>query len=715
MNRQYFEQSVPTTQKLPLLLAGPIVRQTTVERVWFWFASSKEMTSCHPTILGYDSSGKKTVDTERNGGFLNLLRGGETRTMRLGNNLWIILASAVPNPKIGQFPTDTILGYNLDIDYTEGNNTEKTYISDLNLEINYPPFTLPTFVIGKNNKKIAHGSCRRPGASGEDAFGVYDQWMVGQAKEADARPASLILTGDQIYADDVAIPLFEALHKLAFDVFGYTEMFLMEKSASFESVDNYSWKDTKHRETIPFVTLSDRESLTHRLTSPIGFTTEDGEAHLMSFAEYAAMYLIVWNPELCIKYNVDNGTNASLKDFAKAVKSCRRVMANTATYMIFDDHDITDDWNLDEAWENKTKSDKRARRIIANGLAAYWCFQGWGNEPNMFDQTFMQTLSLYFQQLITSKGYPRSTGSRSPYDAAGTYEKLLLGLHWSFMAATNPKALCVDTRTRRETPAGKTAILSGKRVWPYLDTLLTKHGFRKGETLLLVLPTPFLPHRSLMYIQNREYNINTNRYEGDFEFYGNNPQQRAELILWLQIHFSPSALVILSGDVHHGSVVTGRYGYGKKLDDIRAGKADWVMRVVQITSSPIKNVKSAAYEKKRWWTAWQTDAGNVGESLVSQWEYQYATISDKNYIAMQATSRKLTGNLGRETYIFENHLCVVQMPYKPKGNVNIDFIGVKNGKGAKAYISVDTDNDPANFKFTKVYAGATVLDMPPAN
>ena len=84
MNRQYFEQSVPTVKKLPLLLAGPIVRQTTVERVWFWFASSKEMTSCHPTILGYDSSGKKTVDTELNGGFLNLLRGA-----KCGQCVWV--------------------------------------------------------------------------------------------------------------------------------------------------------------------------------------------------------------------------------------------------------------------------------------------------------------------------------------------------------------------------------------------------------------------------------------------------------------------------------------------------------------------------------------------------------------------------------------------------------------------------------------------------
>jgi hypothetical protein len=37
-------------------------------------------------------------------------------------------------------------------------------------------------------------------------------------------------------------------------------------------------------------------------------------------------------------------------------------------------------------------------------------------------------------------------------------------------------------------------------------------------------------------------------------------------------------------------VVTGRYGYGSSLDKIKNGKADWAMRVVQITSSPIKNV-----------------------------------------------------------------------------------------------------------------------------
>jgi hypothetical protein len=86
------------------------------------------------------------------------------------------------------------------------------------------------------------------------------------------------------------------------------------------------------------------------------------------------------------------------------VKAFRRVMANTATYMLCDDHEITDDWNLDQEWEDATKKNPMARRIIANGLAAYWGFQAWGNDPDMFDKNFVQVLSLYFEQLRSSGG-----------------------------------------------------------------------------------------------------------------------------------------------------------------------------------------------------------------------------------------------------------------------------------------------------------------------
>jgi hypothetical protein len=102
------------------------------------------------------------------------------------------------------------------------------------------------------------------------------------------------------------------------------------------------------------------------------------------------MYLITWNPELCKAYGVDTASGP-LKDYSISVQACRRVMANCSTYMLFYNHDVTDDWN-DKIWENKTKSNKMSRRIIANTLAAYWCFQGWGNDRFSAEVTVLPRL-----------------------------------------------------------------------------------------------------------------------------------------------------------------------------------------------------------------------------------------------------------------------------------------------------------------------------------
>src|ERR1051325_9709104 len=153
--------------------------------------------------------------------------------------------------------------------------------------------------------------------------------MSKTANDAIKRPASLFLTGDQIYADDVAIPLFEAVHKIASDIFGYVERIPSYFLASF-SVDDFSWH-TNEQVSFPGFSegkgyspldkilqeknWSGRKKLTNLFTSNIGFTTDDGDAHLLSFPEYASMYLAVWNPVLCKAYGVDNGLVKELKDY----------------------------------------------------------------------------------------------------------------------------------------------------------------------------------------------------------------------------------------------------------------------------------------------------------------------------------------------------------------------------------------------------------------
>jgi hypothetical protein len=202
----------------------------------------------------------------------------------------------------------------------------------------------------------------------------------------------------------------------------------------------------------------------------------------------------------------------------------------------------------------------------------------------------------------------------------------------------------------------------------------------------------------MVYIQAKEYAWPQERYAGDFELYANNPGQRGDLVLFLKALLDPPAVVIFSGDVHHGSVVDGLYAHGATLAAVYQGKGDWAMRIAQVTSSPIKNVKKDAYDKKRWWTAWQTDAGNVGESIVPQHENRYTTLQDGSALALRADVRTLKGPLGRETYIFENHLCVVDIPETTVGDVRVLFIGEKGGAIATATTSTGFDNRPSSFK-----------------
>jgi hypothetical protein len=130
----------------------------------------------------------------------------------------------------------------------------------------------------------------------------------------------------------------------------------------------------------------------------------------------------------------------TLKDYDIYVKACRRIIANIPTYMIFDRHDETDDWNITREWRDRTRSNARARRIISNGLKAYWCFQAWGNDPEMFENNFIREISNNLENMLLNKGTPNSVES-------SRIDTMLLIRHWSFMAALNPKALCVDIGT----------------------------------------------------------------------------------------------------------------------------------------------------------------------------------------------------------------------------------------------------------------------------
>lgn len=81
-----------------------------------------------------------------------------------------------------------------------------------------------------------------------------------------------------------------------------------------------------------------------------------------------------------------HGHLRNLRKFALGQAKVRRALANVPTYMIFDDHDVTDDWNLNVEWCRRVlaadakRPHPLGREVIRNALASYAVFQDWGND-----------------------------------------------------------------------------------------------------------------------------------------------------------------------------------------------------------------------------------------------------------------------------------------------------------------------------------------------
>src|SRR5918992_603552 len=57
----------------------------------------------------------------------------------------------------------------------------------------------------------------------------------------------------------------------------------------------------------------------------------------------------------------------------------RWLLSTLSTAMIFDDHDVHDDWNISEAWLEEMRQHEWWNRHILGALASYWVYQHLGN------------------------------------------------------------------------------------------------------------------------------------------------------------------------------------------------------------------------------------------------------------------------------------------------------------------------------------------------
>ncbi|MEH6453469.1 MAG: alkaline phosphatase family protein, partial [Psychromonas sp.] len=303
-------------------------------------------------------------------------------------------------------PLDSLLPYNFVFDDAR----QKYSLAQLLPELLYPQSSFPNLVIKSDIKQMLHGSCRKPHYPSKDSLAEVDRLLTNEKLDATTRPAMLMMTGDQIYADDVAGPMLVAIHQVIELLGLYGEEWQGAKVNNSEALFNSPLCYYKRDKLLPNNSANKAvyDKIFAAAKKPI-FTTDTSKNHLITLAEVFAMYILVWSPTMWRFVNlqsikIDKQFSATyqqemaiIEDFTTTLPAVSRGLAHLPVYMIFDDHDITDDWNLTRGWEEAAYGHPFSKRIIGNALIAYWLCQGWGNAPDKFT-TFNQQAEQYFQE-----------------------------------------------------------------------------------------------------------------------------------------------------------------------------------------------------------------------------------------------------------------------------------------------------------------------------
>lgn len=587
--------------KLPKLLAGPIVRRIEQKQAFIWIATSSPYEVEADLFVVKDSNGKASYE------YHPFIVSTDANRVSLGESLHIYLIRI--KPQQDSFPLEELIGYNLRF----MNNTESwdleslDLLSDKNpLAIVYRGLKYPTFFLSDLNEKLLFGSCRKLHGKGKDALASGDIKLNETYFDLKERPGALFLVGDQIYADDVGDPIFPFLFRLGKLLIGKEE-YLEEIDERLKAADlQKALRQVRGRKTI--------------MEKLCKFTSSKSHNHLISFGEYSAMYLLSLSPEIWGPENEDFQTMEELiskgvyhfifpekpgyedefatelienqkryeeqleaiQSFRQTLPQVRRLLANIPTYMMFDDHDITDDFNISFEWKKDVEERPLGRHVIANGLAVYWAFQGWGNAPDQYNHAFLEKMKSYFRFFDVQS---------IQYDE---WQNTLLQFEqWSFVSPTKPKALFLDTRTKRAYPQqqiGKSIKelhaapqLIDQDGWKTLSDQLVKSGWKSGSPLILVSPAPFygirlieaflyqyvLPLKILRLPVQTRFDLEAWHFNGKgyHEFH-------EQISKW-----NPSSCIILSGDAHMASSV----------ETIIAFPNEEQRKLQQFTSSPMKN------------------------------------------------------------------------------------------------------------------------------
>jgi len=552
----------PVTETLPPVLAGPLLRRVEPARLVFWLVASQPLALALVLQGGADAQ-PRVIPLD------------ETNCQRLPIGRYAVL-HLVDMTLDEALPSDCVIEYDLRI---SGEGLAEQGIADWAPHLLYAGRSRPSFVIKSRLDRVLHGSCRKPHHPAADGLLCVDELLARELDNPTSRPAVLLMTGDQVYADDVAGPMLVAIHGLVRRLGLYGER--LEGAVVADSEELFNHPATYYRREDLLPAFKSNEALRERffggVEKPV-FTTANGHNHLITLGEVMAMYLLVWSPlpwsliepamppldaKQAERYRSEENC---LQGFRQGLPQAARALAHVPSLMIFDDHDITDDWNLSARWEETAYGHPLSRRIIGNALIAYLLCQAWGNQPERFGERLEQT-----QRLL-------ETAAAGRLDCAAQdqlIDELFRLDGWGYELATDPPLVVLDTRTRRWRSERNLSRPSGLMDWEALSEL--QQNILDKPSVLIVSPPPMFGVKLIEVIQ-RIFSWAGQPLLVDAENWMAHRGAAHVMMNIFRHSRTPGNYVVLSGDVHYSFV------YEVHIRSRDSGPQLW-----QITSSGVKN------------------------------------------------------------------------------------------------------------------------------
>ncbi|WP_413450300.1 alkaline phosphatase D family protein [Georgenia phoenicis] len=293
--------------------------------------------------------------------------------------------------------------------------------------------------------------------------------------------------------------------------------------------------------------------------------TEEPGDELADFEEYAHLYRLAWGEP-----------------------ALRWLLSWLPSLMIFDDHDIRDDWNTSATWRRQMEETSWWHGRIVAGLGSYWVYQHLGNLSVAERAADPLWAELQRRQQASPGTEVDLTDAVDAF--ADRADREPRSYRWSY---THPlgrsRLVVVDSRAARELDPGHRSMLDDDEM-AWLDEQLTGDV----EHLLVATSLPFLLPMGLHHIEALDEVVAQGRLGGRLARAGEWLRQELDLEHWAAFGdaFSavarmvtevadgrrgapPASVLFLSGDVH--------FSYVTEVDR-RSGS-----RMLQLVCSPIRN------------------------------------------------------------------------------------------------------------------------------